>query len=65
MMEKYIDFLTGFVLPLTFQCVCVCVILRYFSRAVIPHNKRGRWDAKCLYWRKLGIYSYRADFLHT
>ena len=37
----------------------------YFSRAMIPHNKKGKYDSKCLYWRKLGIYSYRADFLHT
>lgn len=37
----------------------------YFSRAVIPHNKKGTYDPNCKYWRKLGIYSYRADFLPT
>ena len=35
----------------------------YFSRAMIPFNKKGKYDPSCLYWRKLGIYSYRADFL--
>ena len=35
----------------------------YFSRAIIPHNKKGRYDPATPYWRKLGIYSYRADFL--
>ncbi|QDZ25481.1 3-deoxy-manno-octulosonate cytidylyltransferase [Chloropicon primus] len=68
----------------------------YFSRAMIPYNKRGKYDPKvsfclfvdfshwhvarlclfltlgllsptlkCLYWRKLGIYAYRASFLNT
>ena len=35
----------------------------YFSRALIPHNKKGVWQEGTHYWRKLGIYSYRADFL--
>lgn len=35
----------------------------YFSRAVIPHNKKGAYDPNTKYWRKLGIYSYRASFL--
>ena len=35
----------------------------YFSRAVIPHNKKGTYDPNTKYWRKLGIYSYRASFL--
>ena len=35
----------------------------YFSRAIIPHNKSGTYDPGTKYWRKLGIYSYRADFL--
>ena len=35
----------------------------YFSRAIIPHNKTGTYDPKTKYLRKLGIYSYRADFL--
>ena len=35
----------------------------YFSRAIIPHNKKGKYDPNTHYWRKLGIYSYRADFL--
>mmetsp|Transcript_36088 Transcript_36088/g.102161 ORF Transcript_36088/g.102161 Transcript_36088/m.102161 type:complete len:311 (-) Transcript_36088:267-1199(-) len=35
----------------------------YFSRAMIPHNKKGKYDAGTHYWRKLGIYVYRADFL--
>eukprot|EP00899_Mesostigma_viride_P016392 jgi/Mesvir1/24754/Mv22012-RA.1 len=35
----------------------------YFSRAMIPHNKKGKYDPNTRYWRKLGIYSYRSDFL--
>ena len=35
----------------------------YFSRAMIPHNKKGRYDPGTKYWRKLGIYSYQAAFL--
>jgi len=35
----------------------------YFSRAMIPHNKKGKYDPSTKYWRKLGIYVYRADFL--
>jgi 3-deoxy-manno-octulosonate cytidylyltransferase (CMP-KDO synthetase) len=35
----------------------------YFSRAIIPHNKLGQYDPETNYLRKLGIYSYRADFL--
>eukprot|EP00854_Cymbomonas_tetramitiformis_P013984 gene13984-16529_t len=35
----------------------------YFSRALIPYNKKGAYDPDTKYWRKLGIYSYRADFL--
>jgi 3-deoxy-manno-octulosonate cytidylyltransferase (CMP-KDO synthetase) len=35
----------------------------YFSRAIIPHNKSGTYDPDTKYLRKLGIYSYRADFL--
>ncbi|GBG79467.1 hypothetical protein CBR_g29613 [Chara braunii] len=37
----------------------------YFSRAMIPHNKAGKYDPRTQYWRKLGIYAYRADFLKT
>ena len=37
----------------------------YFSRAMIPFNKKSKYDPKCLYWRKLGIYAYRASFLNT
>lgn len=35
----------------------------YFSRAMIPHNKKAKYDPNTHYWRKLGIYVYRADFL--
>mmetsp|Transcript_28317 Transcript_28317/g.45356 ORF Transcript_28317/g.45356 Transcript_28317/m.45356 type:complete len:146 (+) Transcript_28317:1030-1467(+) len=35
----------------------------YFSRALIPHNKKGVYDPNTKYMRKLGIYSYRSDFL--
>lgn len=35
----------------------------YFSRAIIPHNKKGRYDPNTKYWRKLGIYSYTTEFL--
>jgi len=35
----------------------------YFSRAMIPHNKKAKYDPSTHYWRKLGIYVYRADFL--
>mmetsp|Transcript_35408 Transcript_35408/g.67746 ORF Transcript_35408/g.67746 Transcript_35408/m.67746 type:complete len:293 (-) Transcript_35408:492-1370(-) len=35
----------------------------YFSRAIIPHNKKGKYDPSTPYWRKLGIYSYTSEFL--
>jgi 3-deoxy-manno-octulosonate cytidylyltransferase (CMP-KDO synthetase) len=35
----------------------------YFSRSLIPSNKRGNFDPKQLYWRHLGIYAYRPEFL--
>lgn len=35
----------------------------YFSRAMIPYNKKGKYDPDTPYWRKLGIYSYKASFL--
>ena len=37
----------------------------YFSRSVIPHDRDG-WDGdedSPVYWRHLGLYSYRAEFL--
>ena len=37
----------------------------YFSRAMIPFNKKSKYDPKCLYWRKLRIYAYRVSFLNT
>lgn len=48
---------------------CVQVVLDvdnnalYFSRALIPHNKKGAYNPEHKYWRKLGIYSYKASFL--
>ena len=38
---------------------------RRARRALIPHNKKGKYDPNTHYWRKLGIYSYRSDFLPT
>jgi len=35
----------------------------YFSRAMIPYNKKGTYDPDYPYWRKLGIYSYKSSFL--
>ena len=36
----------------------------YFSRSAIPFNRAGEPDVeKTSYWRHLGIYAYRTDFL--
>lgn len=35
----------------------------YFSRSLIPGNKQGTFDPKTTYWRHLGLYVYRRDFL--
>ena len=35
----------------------------YFSRAVIPHSKTGTLKQGISYYRHIGIYAYRRDFL--
>lgn len=35
----------------------------YFSRSVIPHVRDAADDGDGLYWRHVGIYAYRAEFL--
>lgn len=35
----------------------------YFSRAMIPYNKTGKYDPATSYFRHLGIYAYRPSFL--
>jgi len=35
----------------------------YFSRAPIPHRREPGTGATGLYWRHVGIYAYRRDFL--
>jgi 3-deoxy-manno-octulosonate cytidylyltransferase (CMP-KDO synthetase) len=37
----------------------------YFSRSLIPSNKSCRFDPSTTYWRHLGIYAYRPEFLLT
>lgn len=48
--------------------VCKCVIDKdlhalYFSRALIPSGKSGKWQADITYYKHLGIYGYRREFL--
>jgi len=35
----------------------------YFSRAFIPYGKEGVFNSKTRYYKHLGIYAYRPDFL--
>lgn len=35
----------------------------YFSRGLIPAGKTGKYQKDGIYWRHLGIYAYRRDFL--
>lgn len=35
----------------------------YFSRALIPAEKSLQWNPRLTYYRHLGIYAYRRDFL--
>jgi len=35
----------------------------YFSRALIPHGKRASFDKATTYYKHLGIYAYRNNFL--
>jgi 3-deoxy-manno-octulosonate cytidylyltransferase (CMP-KDO synthetase) len=35
----------------------------YFSRALIPAKQGGGFSPKSLYYRHLGLYAYRRDFL--
>ncbi len=37
----------------------------YFSRALIPSNQAGSYNPNCTYFRHLGIYAYRPEFLLT
>ena len=49
--------------------ICKCVIdthgyALYFSRSVIPGNKKGGYFPSAPYYKHVGIYAYRKDFLH-
>lgn len=35
----------------------------YFSRALIPSNKNHSWNPQAVYYKHLGIYCYRKEFL--
>lgn len=35
----------------------------YFSRALIPSNKNGTYDPSATYYKHLGLYAYRPQFL--
>lgn len=35
----------------------------YFSRSLIPGGHSGKWDPQGIYYKHLGIYGYRRDFL--
>ena len=35
----------------------------YFSRAMIPNNKTGKYNPETSYFRHLGLYAYRPSFL--
>ncbi len=35
----------------------------YFSRGLIPHGHSGTWQPDITYYKHLGIYGYRRDFL--
>jgi len=35
----------------------------YFTRAPVPHSKTGKMNPDCYYYKHIGIYSYRRDFL--
>lgn len=35
----------------------------YFSRSLIPGNKSGKYNPKTTYYKHLGIYAYRPEFL--
>ncbi len=37
----------------------------YFSRALIPHDREGLFLQKHKYYRHIGLYCYRSDFLET
>jgi 3-deoxy-manno-octulosonate cytidylyltransferase (CMP-KDO synthetase) len=48
--------------------VCKCVIDKnhhalYFSRALIPSGKTGKWQPNATYYKHMGIYGYRREFL--
>ncbi|MCB1112091.1 MAG: 3-deoxy-manno-octulosonate cytidylyltransferase [Chlamydiales bacterium] len=35
----------------------------YFSRALIPHGKTGAFNSETVYYKHIGIYGYRREFL--
>ena len=35
----------------------------YFSRALIPHNKSGTFNRDTTYYKHIGLYAYRKEFL--
>jgi 3-deoxy-manno-octulosonate cytidylyltransferase (CMP-KDO synthetase) len=48
--------------------VVKCVVDRqqnalYFSRALIPHGHKGKFNPKIPYYHHVGLYAYRYDFL--
>ena len=62
------------IIPLTSEeeaqnySVCKCVIDKYhhalyFSRALIPSGKNGKWQPDITYYKHVGIYGYKRAFL--
>lgn len=50
--------------PAIVKCtIDVCQNALYFSRSLIPANKTGSYCSKTSYYRHVGIYGYRSDFL--
>ncbi|GLD92753.1 hypothetical protein PINS_up001332 [Pythium insidiosum] len=42
----------------------LCSHALYFSRALLPHSKTGRFDPKHVpYLRHVGVYAFRREFL--
>eukprot|EP01100_Stratorugosa_tubuloviscum_P004837 TRINITY_DN2223_c1_g1_i1.p1 TRINITY_DN2223_c1_g1~~TRINITY_DN2223_c1_g1_i1.p1 ORF type:complete len:260 (-),score=135.80 TRINITY_DN2223_c1_g1_i1:78-857(-) len=37
----------------------------YFSRSMIPHNKSGKYNPKVNYYRHIGLFAFKADFLQS
>lgn len=50
--------------PAVVKCtIDTCQNALYFSRSLIPANKAGSYCSKTTYFRHIGIYGYRSDFL--